>query len=108
MDELVDTIEFYSCDGVFAKLMGLKKRGTAVPQHAHTYDHMTLLAHGAVSVWKNGVYSGEFHAPACINIEAKIKHAFVSVEDDTVLYCIHNVSRSGEVEIHEHHEFGDT
>jgi len=92
-------------DGIWIKQMLLKDAGTLVPQHAHVYDHTSMLAVGSVRMWADGVLVGEFKAPHPIFIKAKVKHAFLSLEPDTLIYCIHNVSRTGSVEIHEEHQF---
>ena len=92
-------------DGVFIKQMYLRHAGTAVPQHAHVYDHTSMLARGAVRAWADGELLGEFQAPCPIFIKAKVKHTFLSLEPDTLIYCIHNVSRTGAVEIHAEHQF---
>lgn len=92
-----------TADGVFIKQMYLAKAGTLVPQHAHVYDHVTLVAHGKVRVWADGEYVGDFAAPETLLIPAKVKHTIQALEDGTCCYCIHNISRSGSVEIHEAH-----
>jgi hypothetical protein len=91
-------------DGVFIKQMHLKDAGLVVPQHSHTYGHTTLLAHGKLRAWKDDELLGDFDAPAQIYIAAGAKHTFLSLVPNTVAYCIHNVSRTGRVEIHESHE----
>lgn len=97
-------IEDTTADGVFIKQMAIPVAGTLVPQHSHTYDHTSLLAAGSVRVFKEGSHIGDFRAPKPIVIPAHTKHSFLSLEDNTVIYCIHNVSRqSGQVEIAEEH-----
>jgi quercetin dioxygenase-like cupin family protein len=96
--------EHTSVDGVFVKQMLLKERGTLVPQHAHVYDHTSMLARGSVRMWADGEYVGDFVAPQPLFIKAKVKHRFQSLEPDTLIYCIHNVSRTGQVEIHAEHQ----
>lgn len=97
--------EHTASDGIFIKQMYLRHAGTLVPQHAHVYPHTTMLAQGRMRVWKEGVLLGDFVAPAPIFIEAQVKHALMSLEDHTLAYCIHNVSRTGQVEIHAEHQF---
>jgi hypothetical protein len=47
---------------------------------------------------------GDFKAPAGILIRAGVKHIFLSLVDETIVYCIHNLSRSDAVEVlAEHH-----
>lgn len=101
-----ESVEFYSADGVFVKMMGLRHAGVLVPQHSHTYPHLSLLARGSVRVWRDGVLLGDYAAPDAIHIQAGAKHTFLSLEPNTLVYCIHNVSRSGAVAIDELHEFG--
>jgi len=96
--------EFAGADGVFIKQMSLPKKGMVVPQHAHTYDHYTMLATGSLKVIKDGVEMGVFYAPKPIFIAAKAKHLLIAMVDDTLAYCIHNISETGEVEIAEFHE----
>lgn len=92
-------------DGVFIKQMYLRHSGTMVPQHAHVYAHTTMLAAGKLRVWKEGEFIGDFVAPAPIYIDAKVKHTLMALEDHTLAYCIHNTSRTGQVEIHAEHQF---
>jgi mannose-6-phosphate isomerase-like protein (cupin superfamily) len=56
--------------------------------HAHTYDHVTLLAHGSVRVVVNGE-STDFTAPHMIYIQAGKLHHIEALENGTVAYCVH-------------------
>ena len=96
--------EHTSVDGVFIKQMYLKDAGTLIPQHAHQYDHTSMLAKGRIRAWADGELMGEFEAPYPIFIKAKVKHRFLSLEPDTLIYCIHNVSRTGSIQIHAEHQ----
>ena len=96
-----DGIEIHCVDGVFVKQWRLPRVGLVAPQHSHVYDHLTMLAAGAIKVWKDGVYVGEKIAPTGIVIEAGCKHMFVSTQPDTVLYCIHNADRTGAPDVAE-------
>jgi hypothetical protein len=87
--------EFHCVDDVFIKQMHLPKAGILVPQHQHRYDHNSLVAAGVIRVWKGDEWLGDFRAPTAIFIEKMTPHTFMSLEDETVVYCIHNVSRSG-------------
>lgn len=95
--------EHISVDGVFIKQMYLKEPGTMVPQHAHRYDHTSMLATGSVRMWKEGLFVADFVAPAPIFIKAGVKHMFQSLEANTLIYCIHN-ARAGRVEIVAEHQ----
>jgi hypothetical protein len=97
-------VEIKIADDIFVKQMVLSQGGTVVPQHSHEHDHLSMLALGSVSVWKDGVFAGEYTAPCGIHIAARVKHTFVSLSDLVIIYCIHNVSRTGEVDILEEHQ----
>lgn len=100
-------VEFTIQDGIFIKQMYLKDAGMFVPQHSHKYEHASMLAHGSIRVWQDGELKGDFKAPIPINIPEGCKHTFMSLEPETVVYCIHNCDRFGGVEIEDHHEFVD-
>lgn len=102
--EQPDSVEFSFEDGVFVKSGFFKLAGRIVPQHSHDYPHATFIATGSVAAWAGEEYLGEFHAPSHIPIKAKTKHLFKTLEDNTLIYCIHNVMRNGMVDIHELHE----
>lgn len=100
--ELPD-VEFTIQDGIFIKQMYLDRAGLYVPQHSHKYDHASMLASGSVRLWKDGELAGDFKAPTPINITAGTKHTFMSLEPNTVIYCIHRTDRHGIVEVDEEH-----
>jgi mannose-6-phosphate isomerase-like protein (cupin superfamily) len=100
--------EFITIDDIFIKQMLLAEAGDTVEQHAHCYAHTTLVAAGSIRVWRGGELMGDFAAPSRVFIPAKTKHTIMALEDKTLAYCIHNVSRSeGKVEIHEKAELPD-
>ena len=76
-------------DGLFIKQMFLKDSGTVIPQHAHAYDHTSMLAKGRIRAWADDELLGDFEAPYPLFIKAHIKHTFLSLENDTIIYCIH-------------------
>lgn len=96
-------IEFHSADGVFVKRWSFSKYDIA-PQHSHTYDHLSMVATGSVRLSVDGEFVAVFRAPAGINIKAGHKHEFFILEDNTTIYCIHNISRTGEVDVAEEHD----
>ena len=85
-------ISFYEANGVTVKQIAPKGVGAIVFQHVHDYDHLTLLASGSAEIWKNGEMTIE-KAPKPIEIEAGVAHKFVTLEENTVFYCIHNTDR---------------
>lgn len=97
-------VDFTTVDDVFVKQMVVRKAGTFIPQHSHCYDHTTMVATGRVALWINGEPAGNHNAPAAIIIRHGTKHLFETLEDNTTLYCIHNLSHSGAVEVLEQHE----
>lgn len=100
-------VSFATEDGIFIKQMYCKDAFTVVPQHSHEYNHVSMLAVGSVRVWSNGKVIGDFKAPCPITIKARTKHTFLTLEPGTTIYCIHNISRTGEVDIHEEHVLGE-
>lgn len=72
--------------GVYAKET-LIPAGASLIQHAHKYDHLSILAKGIVELTVDGE-SRMVHAPACLTIQAG-KHHGVKSLTDAVWYCIH-------------------
>jgi quercetin dioxygenase-like cupin family protein len=85
-DDVIPAISIVG--NTWVKQMIFEKTGDIHPGHQHNFDHQTLLAKGSVEVWANGKTT-EFHAPTIIYIKAGIQHGMVSLEDGTVIYCIH-------------------
>ncbi len=97
-------VDFNTVDDVFVKQLVVAKAGTFIPQHSHCYDHSTLVATGRVAIWVDGKAAGIHSAPYMMLIKRGTKHLFETLEDNTILYCIHNLTHSGVVEILEQHE----
>lgn len=75
-------------DNVFVKMIPLKSKGDTTYGHAHTFDHITLLSVGRV-LMKHDNGQAEYTAPCLIVTPKGIKHEFVSLEDFSLLCCIH-------------------
>lgn len=75
---------------VFVRQMEFASAGDVEQGHKHPYDHMTLLAKGALRVVVDGEAS-EFHAPMMIFIRAEKEHELTALEDGTVAYCVHGL-----------------
>jgi quercetin dioxygenase-like cupin family protein len=73
---------------LWLRQMVFAKAGDANQGHAHTYDHVTLLAHGSVRVVVDGKAS-EFRAPQMIYIQEGKVHHIEALEDGTIAYCVH-------------------
>lgn len=97
-------VEIAIADEIFIKQMHVPFKDTLIPQHSHSYEHVSMLAAGRVDVWRDGSYWQAFIAPCAIVIAAGVKHTFRTLEDNTIIYCIHNITRTGEVEIAEEHQ----
>lgn len=98
--ELPD-VEWCMADNVFIKQMAMANAGTLVRQHVHTFDHTSMVATGSVRIWKNGEEWKDVKAPMPIFIGRDTAHTFMSLEDNTVIYCIHNAP-GGVVSLEEH------
>lgn len=90
--------EFFMADGVGIKTMDVARKGTFIPQHSHAWDHTSYLAKGSVRVFTEG-HEATHQAPFPIFIKAGVKHTFETLEDDTLILCIHNASRTGTFEV---------
>jgi quercetin dioxygenase-like cupin family protein len=77
-------------DNVFVKLHFFPKVGDTHHGHAHTFDHITLLASGKV-LMKHDNGEQEFTAPHLIVTPKGIVHQFVALEPHTVFCCIHAI-----------------
>lgn len=82
-DELLETE-----GGVCVLVTKLQKAGYVVPQHAHDHGHTTLVANGAVALWIDGDYAGDFVAPCVKYIQPNTKHVYQALVDNCVLACI--------------------
>jgi len=80
--------------GIYCKLWSVPDRFTLLPQHAHTWPHISMVVQGAVRVWKNGELIGDFKAPAMLKIEAHALHKFLTLSDNTTIACLHNVDHA--------------
>lgn len=93
-------------DGVFMKTMRIPKAGTFVPQHSHTFDHVSVLVRGRVFVtadYGDGEVGEHLCAPASILIRAGVKHLFEALVDDTIILCVHDIGTAEGVSVAEEH-----
>src|SRR5690348_14037165 len=101
-------VDFSTSDGMFIKQIRIPRKGTLIPQHVHKYDHSTLLARGSVLLWKDPLDGTRrkcslHRAPAILSIAAGVVHEFQSMEDETLLYCLHNLKGADGVELLSEH-----
>lgn len=73
---------------LWLRQMHFEKAGDKNEGHVHNFDHVTLLAHGAVKVHVEGNIT-EFRAPQMIFIKKGKSHYIEAVEDGTIAYCVH-------------------
>jgi len=91
-------INHHFSSGVYAKETRIPA-GQVLVQHAHKYDHLSILAQGSVEVMVDG-NKEILHAPACLTIEAN-KHHGVKSLTDVVWYCVHATDCADKDEIDE-------
>jgi len=84
--------------GVYAKESRIPA-GYVLVQHAHKFDHLSILAEGSVEVVVDGERS-VLHAPACLTVEAG-KHHGVKSLTEVVWYCVHATDCTDSDEIDE-------
>ena len=89
-------VKLGSVANIYSRMMHFEKAGDIEGGHTHDFDHLTLLASGALEVTVEGVAS-EFVAPHMIYIHKDKVHELVALEDNTVAYCIHAMRDSGGV-----------
>lgn len=75
---------------MFVRMMHFEAAGDYEAGHTHAFDHLTLLGAGSLRVIINGTVT-DYKAPAMIYIKAEVQHELVSLEHDTVAYCIHGL-----------------
>jgi len=91
-------IQHFFGPGVYAKESRIPA-GHLLVQHAHKYDHLSILASGSVELVVDGEMS-VVNAPACFTIKAN-KHHGVKTLTDAVWYCVHATDCADENEIDE-------
>ena len=78
-------------------MMVCPKVGDMIQGHAHTFDHITLLAVGSVTMLAKG-QSVDHVAPKLIVTPKGVEHQFVALEPNTTLCCIHAIRDGDEME----------
>lgn len=95
--ELYPEVAIGVVSNIWSKQMCFLKAGSTEQGHSHLFDHLTLLAAGALRVTVEGVAT-EFKAPQMIFIKAGKEHELVALEDNTIAYCIHALrDQNGEI-----------
>ena len=86
-----EEVDWTTADGVFVKSVHVRNAGSFLRQHAHSHDHTSFIASGAVFVWQDGKLDKRYAAPALIFIKAGVWHTFQTLRDDTTILCIHRL-----------------
>lgn len=84
-------------DNVFVKMHYFANSGDTHEGHAHSFDHITLLARGKV-LMKHDNGEQEFTAPHLIVTPKGIVHQFTALEPNTIFCCIHAIRNGDEVD----------
>ena len=104
-EESVGTTDLRWADGVFGKTIALSHAGLVVPQHSHVYPHVSVLVRGKIRAWAGDNLLGDFEAPVGITIAALVKHKFLTLTEDVIILCVHDIGTAENVEIAEEHQF---
>lgn len=83
-------IDLQIVDNVWVKYYFFPDIGGTHEGHAHTFDHITLLATGKI-LMKHDNGEQEFTAPHLIVTPKGIVHQFITLEPNTVFCCIHAI-----------------
>jgi quercetin dioxygenase-like cupin family protein len=89
--------EMAIADNVLVYMNYLIEKGDEIQDHAHVFDHITLLARGSVKMEHDGG-SKEYTAPYLIITPKNIQHKFTALEDKCLLCCIHAIRDGDEIE----------
>lgn len=97
MDVSLPLAKFAACSNIFIKMLFFK-RGQVERGHKHCYDHLSLLARGAVVVKVNGQET-TFTAPHIVFVSKDHEHEITALEDNTTWFCIHALRNADNTEI---------
>lgn len=89
--------DFRIVDNVFVKMMHMYFTGDKIHGHAHTFDHITLLAKGRV-IMRSKNQEHEHEAPKLIVTPKGIVHEFEALTPDCLLCCVHAI-RDGDTDV---------
>ena len=84
-------------DNVFVKMHQFIDIGDTHQGHSHSFDHITLLATGSVTM-KHDNGEQDFTAPNLIVTPQGISHQFIAKEANTIFCCIHAIRDGSEVD----------
>lgn len=97
-------IQISCLSNVYVRRMFFKNANTVELGHRHPYAHASLVASGSVAVQVYDDYNKKllapviYRAPSLIMIEKHMAHQITSLEENTVVCCIHALrDESGEI-----------
>jgi quercetin dioxygenase-like cupin family protein len=82
------TIQIGCASNIYIRMMHFHSAGDVEEGHAHQFDHISFLSKGRMQVEVEGIVK-EFAAPHMILIAKNKHHRMTSLEDDTIMSCIH-------------------
>lgn len=85
-----ETVSVCIYAGIYVKQWRVPDRGTLVPQHSHSWPHISYILSGVVRVWREDEHLGDFVGPCSVKIPALRKHSFLTLSDNAVILCLHN------------------
>jgi len=91
MGTTADSQEVGYFGNIWVRQLNLPKKGDYHRGHRHHYDHITLVAKGAVRCEIPNLEPKDFYSPTFITIKADDWHKFTALEDNTVYYCIYAI-----------------
>jgi quercetin dioxygenase-like cupin family protein len=75
---------------IHTRMMHFVNAGDTILGHKHTFDHITLLAHGSLKIDIDGAET-IYKAPALVMIRKDKRHELTALEDNTVAVCINGI-----------------
>ena len=92
----VESLGFFG--NIYARHLAFAKAGDTMHGHSHNFNHVTLVSHGAITVWRRDQEDRTYTAPAFIEIPSEVTHEFTAMVDNTECWCIFAVRNlDGEV-----------
>jgi hypothetical protein len=79
---------------------------TLLPQHSHSFPHISYIVSGTVRVWCGDERLGDFTGPCAIKIRARQLHEFLTLTDNVTILCLHNADHleADEPAVAAHHD----
>jgi quercetin dioxygenase-like cupin family protein len=82
------TIQIGCVSNVYIRMMHFHNAGDIEHGHSHEFDHVSFLSKGSIKMTVEGV-DATFKAPHMIFVKKDLDHRIESLENDSILCCIH-------------------